>query len=463
MADIFISYSRKERPHADAIYAALSEEGFTVWYDKRLDHDDFGDVINREVTEATAVITLWSPLAVASKWVRGETQRAFDAGKLINVAIANGHGGVFDVPIPFNIRNTIDLSSWSGERNDEQFRKLVSAVRRLQGKDQAVGDSGATTPHTTPYLRRARKRNIWFALGVGAAGMAGAVVWLVSSSVNPPSDGRARELSNEPPALDLEIRRSTVNASASAETGATQASVAPPPVVAPSSPLPTVTPRPDVAPESPSLLSGGVRPPTEVTAPVVVPPVARETPSSPSQVSSTVEAASNSSSLAAATPKSDVPPPPQLRQESIQKITPIVPNSPPPPVVVRPSQQIQPTAADFNTPLEAFWRSSVPISVRGRIDIPDSAIAQSEQRRLQSIQIEFLKSRRFDHFDCSIRTESVRALDCDWKLADNGRIEISSPVENTPHMLRIIVSTREDGYPAEIWYGRVRLTASFTK
>jgi hypothetical protein len=35
MADIFISYSSKDREKAETLYATLSEAGYTLWIDKK--------------------------------------------------------------------------------------------------------------------------------------------------------------------------------------------------------------------------------------------------------------------------------------------------------------------------------------------------------------------------------------------------------------------------------------------
>ena len=56
---------------------ALTDEGFTVWWDASLHSGEtFDEVIERNLRDAKAVVVLWSPRSVASRWVRAEATQA---------------------------------------------------------------------------------------------------------------------------------------------------------------------------------------------------------------------------------------------------------------------------------------------------------------------------------------------------------------------------------------------------
>ena len=84
MADIFISYSQKDRSKAREVVALLEAEGYAVWWDSNLETaEDFSASIMRQLTLAKAVIVLWSENSVASKWVRAEAMIADKDEKLV--------------------------------------------------------------------------------------------------------------------------------------------------------------------------------------------------------------------------------------------------------------------------------------------------------------------------------------------------------------------------------------------
>jgi hypothetical protein len=101
MTDVFISYSKHDRPIAQALADDLVSLGITVWWDFELyAGDDFHDAILAAIDAATAVIVIWSSTARASKWVRSEATRANRQNKLIPT-LAPG-ATLDDVPLPFD-------------------------------------------------------------------------------------------------------------------------------------------------------------------------------------------------------------------------------------------------------------------------------------------------------------------------------------------------------------------------
>jgi hypothetical protein len=127
--DIFISYCRQDRPAARLFAEALAEEGFNVWWDAVMHSGEtFDEVIERNLKAAKAVVVLWSPRSVASRWVRAEATQADRANKLVPVVIEP-----CERPIIFELTHTADLPEWKGDRSDPSWRSLVNDLRRLVG------------------------------------------------------------------------------------------------------------------------------------------------------------------------------------------------------------------------------------------------------------------------------------------------------------------------------------------
>ena len=127
--DIFISYSREDRSTAGRFADCLADEGFTVWWDAALHSGEtFDEVIEAELKAAKAVVVLWSPRSVTSRWVRAEATLADRRNKLTPVIIE-----ACDRPIIFELTHTADLSGWTGDRSDPAWKGLVRDLRRLVG------------------------------------------------------------------------------------------------------------------------------------------------------------------------------------------------------------------------------------------------------------------------------------------------------------------------------------------
>jgi len=84
VADIFISYSKKDVDTARVIAALLEAQGYSVWWDTSLvAGDQFRKVIMKELEAAKAVVVLWTENSVNSDWVQSEAGRAHNDRKLI--------------------------------------------------------------------------------------------------------------------------------------------------------------------------------------------------------------------------------------------------------------------------------------------------------------------------------------------------------------------------------------------
>ena len=127
--DIFISYSREDRPAARHFAECFTRAGFDVWWDAALrSGETFDEVIEKELRAAKAVVVLWSPRSVASRWVRAEATLADRFNKLVPAIIES-----CNLPIIFELTHAADLADWTGNETDPRWQTLIEDIRRLVG------------------------------------------------------------------------------------------------------------------------------------------------------------------------------------------------------------------------------------------------------------------------------------------------------------------------------------------
>jgi hypothetical protein len=146
--DIFLSYSREDRTAAKHFAESFTREGFSVWWDAALrSGQTFDEVIEKELRAAKAVVVLWSPRSVVSRWVRAEATLADRRNKLVPAIIE-----ICDRPIAFELTHAADLADWSGDTSDIRWRTLVNDLRRLVGggEDEATAQPAAAKPASEP-------------------------------------------------------------------------------------------------------------------------------------------------------------------------------------------------------------------------------------------------------------------------------------------------------------------------
>jgi hypothetical protein len=143
--DIFLSYARQDRPTARIFAESLIAEGFRVWWDASLHSGEtFDEVIEQRLRDAKAVVVLWSPRSVSSRWVRAEATLADRRNKLAPAIIES-----CDRPIIFELTHAAELSGWIGDRSDVRWQNFVEDVHRLVDA-AAAADAASTQPQPAP-------------------------------------------------------------------------------------------------------------------------------------------------------------------------------------------------------------------------------------------------------------------------------------------------------------------------
>ena len=148
MADVFVSYARADKARVAPLVAAIEAKGWSVWWDPEISPgQEFDDQIDAEIQAAGAVLVVWTPTSVVSRWVRGEAREAAERGKLVPVRFEQAR-------LPMDVRaiHTTDLDGW-GENPDnaqalEFLRALATMIARSQAAQPAkpAGEAATTIP-----------------------------------------------------------------------------------------------------------------------------------------------------------------------------------------------------------------------------------------------------------------------------------------------------------------------------
>lgn len=132
MFDIFLSYNRQDQAIARRYADALTMAGFSVWWDVTLRSGEaYDEVTEKALRTAGAVLVLWSPRSVVSRWVRAEATIADRNGTLVPVTIE-----ACQRPIMFELTQTADMTRWQGNVDDPGWATLVADLTVFIGKTE---------------------------------------------------------------------------------------------------------------------------------------------------------------------------------------------------------------------------------------------------------------------------------------------------------------------------------------
>ena len=146
LADIFLSYSRADRPKAQQIAKALEQEGFSVWWDKVLRAGQtYDEVTEGMLREAKVVVVLWSEVSVKSKWVRAEATLGERSSAVVPAMIEDA-----ERPIMFELTQSADLIGWDGDREENRWKGFVADIRLAVDSRTAPDSPSAPVPNAAP-------------------------------------------------------------------------------------------------------------------------------------------------------------------------------------------------------------------------------------------------------------------------------------------------------------------------
>jgi TIR domain len=174
-ADIFISYSHKDKEFVSRLVSSLERE-WVVWWDSDLIFGErFEPSLVAKVAAIPVALVVLSENALTSEWVRRESDIALKTGHLIPVLKEK-------VPLPDNLRDRhyCDLVGWDGQSEIDALKQLHRDIRLIfqtqvpPSKEEVLVSSLSTTGKSnkgfgkTDALKVARYDvvTIWTAVGI---------------------------------------------------------------------------------------------------------------------------------------------------------------------------------------------------------------------------------------------------------------------------------------------------------
>ncbi len=131
--DIFLSYNREDQTVAKVFAEGFTRAGMSVWWDTALRSGEaYDEVTEAALRGAKAVVVLWSPRSVVSRWVRAEATLADRSKTLVPAMIER-----CERPIMFELTQTAELSHWRGDDHDRAWQSFVGDVRRFVEAERA--------------------------------------------------------------------------------------------------------------------------------------------------------------------------------------------------------------------------------------------------------------------------------------------------------------------------------------
>lgn len=134
MADIFISYSRRDIDFVAKLASALEDAGFDVWWDQNILFGDWSDQLEQELDRAKRVIAVLTPNAVQARrgYILAEMGRAHEQGKLLPLKV-----GEFQMPLIFEGLTV---------RNQTYFFSDFEALLTISALERIYAACGVTKP-----------------------------------------------------------------------------------------------------------------------------------------------------------------------------------------------------------------------------------------------------------------------------------------------------------------------------
>jgi len=142
MADVFVSYARSDKALVAPLVAAIEAQGWSVWWDPEISPgQEFDRQITAALKTAAAVVVVWTPTSVESRWVRGEARDAADRGILVPVRFDGA-----ELPIDVRAIHTTELDGWGDNPQSPQVRELMRALGAIIARQGGPLAAAAASP-----------------------------------------------------------------------------------------------------------------------------------------------------------------------------------------------------------------------------------------------------------------------------------------------------------------------------
>ncbi len=141
MADVFVSYSRSDKTRVAPLVAAIKAKGWSVWWDPSIAAgQQFDDQIEAQLLAASAVLVVWTPASVVSRWVRGEARDAAERDILVPVRFDGAR-----LPIDARAIQTTDLDDWKEDPASASFQDMLRSLTAVIERQRASAPATSAT------------------------------------------------------------------------------------------------------------------------------------------------------------------------------------------------------------------------------------------------------------------------------------------------------------------------------
>ncbi len=147
---VFFSYSRKDKERALPIITAIEAEGYSVWWDGKLEPGSkYLETTESELENAAAVVVLWSKNSTQSNWVRDEAMVGRESDNLVPLSLDN-----VVPPLGFRQFQVIDLSGWNRDVAGADFQSVLRQLARLHSRPFETAIEHSLPPISQTMSRR---------------------------------------------------------------------------------------------------------------------------------------------------------------------------------------------------------------------------------------------------------------------------------------------------------------------
>ena len=137
MADVFVSYARSDKSRVAPLVAAIETQGWSIWWDPEIaPGQEFDRQIAAELKIAAAVLVVWTPNSVESRWVRGEAREAAERGILVPVRFENA-----SLPIDVRALHTTDLDDSAADARSPSIQEVLRALGALIDRQRTASSA----------------------------------------------------------------------------------------------------------------------------------------------------------------------------------------------------------------------------------------------------------------------------------------------------------------------------------
>jgi len=150
MADVFVSYARGDKARVAPLVAAIEAQGWAVWWDPEIcPGQEFDRQIAAELEIAAAVLVVWTPDSVESRWVRGEARVGVERGILVPVRFDHA-----EMPIDVRTFHTTDLDDWGEDPRSARVQEVIRALGAMIARKSAARTAAAiSSPAPSASIR----------------------------------------------------------------------------------------------------------------------------------------------------------------------------------------------------------------------------------------------------------------------------------------------------------------------